>query len=489
MRLSQTQLSKVSSTVSTPDYERANISPGIVHIGIGAFHRAHMAVYVDRILATEPNWGIIGASLRRPDTKMALEPQDYLYCVAARGVEGTHCQVVGSITEIIDASVDVSALLARMADPSIRIVSLTVTEKGYCHQPATGSLNKGHPDIAHDLLNLDAPHSVPAIIVAALTRRRDAGISGFTVLSCDNLQGNGHVAKRVVTEFSEMVDPALAQWISTHVRFPNTMVDRIVPSTTDRDREEITSLLGVEDAWPVVTEPFSQWVIEDDFVAGRPQWEHAGVQMVADVLPYEHMKLRLLNGSHSAMAYLGLLAGREFVAEAVADLDLQTLLRRMTRQEIAPTLHVPDIDLPGYCDQLLARFSNPALHHGLKQIAADGTQKLPQRILAPLRERMAAGETIGCLTLTVAAWIAFLADRSSAAVESIQDPLAERLVRAVSDAGRLPRLLTDAMLGIEEVFGKDLPASSLFRHSVEAHLDRILSQGVNIAIEAAISNR
>ena len=489
MRLGQTQLSTLSSTARTPDYERANISPGIVHLGIGAFHRAHMAVYVDRILAKEPAWGIIGASLRRPDTKMALEPQDYLYCVATRGVDGTNCQVVGSIVEIIDASVDVSALLARMAAPSIRIVSLTVTEKGYCHEPATGSLNKEHPDIARDLLNLDAPHSVPGIIVAALMRRRDAGMTGFTVLSCDNLQGNGHVAKRVVTEFAEIVDPALARWIATHVRFPNTMVDRIVPSTTDRDLGEITSLLGAEDAWPVVTEPFSQWVVEDDFIAGRPQWEHAGVQMVADVLPYEHMKLRLLNGSHSAMAYLGLLAGHEFVAEAIADTGIQTLLRRMMRQEIAPTLNVPNIDLPGYCDQLLARFSNPALYHGLKQIAADGTQKLPQRILAPLRERMAGGETIDCLTLTAAAWIAFLADRSSAGAETIQDPLGERLVHAVSDAGRSPRLLTDAILGIEEVFGNDLPTSSLFRHAVEAHLDRILSQGAGIAIEAAISNR
>ncbi len=481
--LSQINLGQASGDIALPSYDRSSVTPGIVHLGIGAFHRAHMAVYVDAVLGTDPSWGIVGANLRRPDTKRALEPQDYLYTVAVRDAAGTKARVIGSIVNIIDASESVDALIGQMAAPEIRIVSLTVTEKGYCHDGATGSLRLDHPDIVRDLANPQGPRSAPGVIVAALLRRRDAGLPGFTVLSCDNLPSNGRVAEQVVTEYAAQIDVELAKWITTNVTFPSTMVDRIVPATTDKDRIDIANLTGLDDAWPVVTEPFSQWVVEDNFVAGRPTWEAHGVQLTDDVEPFEHMKLRMLNGSHSTIAYLGLLAGHNVVAEAVADADIRRLIHGLMTEEIIPTLHLPGVDLFAYRDSLLERFANPALNHRLRQIAMDGSQKLPQRILAPMRDRLSAGQEVKRLTLTMAAWIAQLHHQLGQGSDPILDPLNTALAVALLGGGDTADGLFKSFIGLEAVFGDADQYPQGAKDQIKVHLSTLLSQTPAVAIQ------
>lgn len=480
--LSQSNLGQASDEVALPRYDRNQVTPGIVHIGIGAFHRAHMAAYVDAVLDTDPSWGIIGANLRRPDTKQALEPQDYLYTVAVRDAAGTKTRVIGSIVNIIDASENVDALIGQMSAPEIRIVSLTVTEKGYCHEAATGSLRLDHPDIVRDLATPDTPRSAPGVIVAALRRRREAGLPGFTVLSCDNLPSNGRVAERVVIEYAAQIDVDLAEWITNNVTFPSTMVDRIVPATTDQDRNDIATLTGLHDAWPVVTEPFSQWVVEDNFVAGRPAWEAHGVQLAQDVEPFENMKLRMLNGSHSTIAYLGLLAGHNVVSEAVGDASIGSLLYKLMTEEIIPTLNLPGVDLFAYRDSLLKRFANPALNHRLRQIAMDGSQKLPQRILAPMRDRIATGQPVNCLTLTMAAWIAQLHNQLGQGTHPILDPLNTALAVALLGGGDTAEGLFKSFIGLEAVFGDPEQYPQAVKELIKGHLRTLLSQPPAIAI-------
>jgi fructuronate reductase len=477
-RLSSTVLPLASETVHLPAYDRARVTPGIVHLGIGAFHRAHMAVYVDDLLGQEPSWGIVGASLRRPDTRDALAPQDFLYTVAIRDAAGTVCRVVGSVVDVMDASTQREALLALMADPKIRIVSLTVTEKGYCHDPATGELDEKHPDIVHDFAHPDAPMSAPGMVVAALARRRATGIAPFTVMSCDNLPANGRTCARIVTRFASLRDPALGIWVAEQAAFPSTMVDRIVPATTDADRDLISGMLGVEDAWPIMTEPFTQWVIEDNFVAGRPAFERVGAQLVEDVEPFELMKLRMLNGSHSTLAYLGYLAGHQYVAEAVGDPAIRRLIHGLMTQEVMPTLPMARGDLERYRDDLLARFANPALKHRTWQIAMDGSQKLPQRLLGTIRDRLAAGQGIERLALGVAAWMRYVTgiDERGNAID-VKDPLAARL-RAIADAAsRNSDSLADGLLAVREIFGDDLPRNETFRAAVSGHLASLYGKG------------
>ncbi|MFZ2158912.1 MAG: mannitol dehydrogenase family protein, partial [Bradyrhizobium sp.] len=312
MRLSNASLDHLPGHVRRPGYDRARVTPGIVHLGVGAFHRAHQAVVIDDLLAAgATDWGIVGASLRNSGTHDALAPQDGLYTVAIHSGAATEHRVVGSIMKTEVAKANPARLIARMADPATRIVSLTITEKGYCHRPQTGELDERHPDIVHDLENPDAPRSAAGFIAAALSRRKASGAAPFTVLCCDNLPANGHTVGRIVKRFATLRSPELGNWIADEVAFPSTMVDRIVPETTDADRADVSVALGMIDAWPVVTEPFTQWIVEDRFPAGRPDFAAAGVQLVSDVTPFEHMKLRLLNGSHSALAYLGYLAGYE----------------------------------------------------------------------------------------------------------------------------------------------------------------------------------
>jgi fructuronate reductase len=398
-RLNNDALADLPAEVRRPAYDRQSVTTGIVHLGVGAFHRAHQAVYTDNVMARDPSWGIVAASLRSPDTYDALQPQDGLYTLSVRSQEGEALRVIGSIRHVIVAPRETEDLLDAMADPRTRIVTLTVTEKGYCHDPATGTLNEDHPDIVHDLTYLRTPRSAPGFIVEALRRRRMAGVPPFTVLTCDNLPANGHTVKRVLTRFAELVDPDFGRFVADEVSCPSTMVDRIVPATSDQDRERIGMALGVADAWPVVTEPFMRWVIEDRFPQGRPAWEAAGAEFVSDVEPYEHMKLRLLNGSHSTLAYLGYLAGYETVADTMADEAFARLIRGLMDEEVTSTLHMPPgADLESYKNALIERFKNPALKHHTWQIAMDGSQKLPQRLLGTVRDRLRSSASIGRLS-------------------------------------------------------------------------------------------
>ena len=481
-RLSQSILANIAKGIAVPAYDRTKVTPGIVHLGIGAFHRAHMAVYVDDLLGADPSWGIVGASLRRPDTKEALEPQDGLYTIAVRDAEGTHPRVIGSILKVMDANSEREALLALMADPSIRIVSLTVTEKGYCHDPATGELDEKHADIVHDLAHPTAPKSAPGMLVEALARRRAAGIAPFTVMSCDNLPNNGHTAKRIVSRLAALRDAGLGKWVDA-VAFPSTMVDRIVPSTTDADRAEIAGLIGAEDAWPIMTEPFTQWVIEDHFPGGRPAFEQAGAQLVADVEPFEHMKLRMLNGAHSTMAYSGYLGGYEYIAEVMGDPAYVKLVHGLMTEEVMPTLDMPGVDLGAYRDQLLERFRNPALKHRTWQIAMDGSQKLPQRLLGTIRDRLKAGQGIERLALGVAAWMRYVTGVAEDGSEiDVRDPHALKMHAIAADAGDDPEALFEGLVALVEVFGTDLAGNETFREAVLGHLESLFDVGARATV-------
>ncbi|MBF9194993.1 mannitol dehydrogenase family protein [Microvirga terrestris] len=478
-RLNDDTLLELARDVRRPAYDRRTLKTGIVHLGVGAFHRAHQAVYTDDVLAQDPRWGIVAASLRSPDTYDALQPQDGLYTLSVRSREGEALRVVGSIRRVIVAPSEIEDLLNVMAAPQTRIVTLTVTEKGYCHDPATGALNEAHPDIVHDLAYSMNPKSAPGFIVEALRRRRMNGVPPFTVLTCDNLPSNGRTVKRVLTRFAELVDPELGRFVADEVSCPSTMVDRIVPATSDQDRERIGEALGLTDAWPVVTEPFTQWVIEDSFPHGRPAWEKAGAEFVSDVEPYEHMKLRLLNGSHSTLAYLGYLAGYETVADTMSDEAFVRLIRGLMDEEVTPTLHMPQgADLESYKGALIERFKNPALKHRTWQIAMDGSQKLPQRLLGTIRDRLSSHAPIGRLSLGVAAWMRYVAgtDEKGTPID-IRDPMAARLREVANGAGRSGENLAHGLFAIREIFGDDLPADPRFTGVVVSHLMRLYEIG------------
>lgn len=485
MRLSNVSLDRVPGHVRRPGYDRARVRPGIVHLGIGAFHRAHQAVVIDELLASgATDWGIVGASLRSADTCHALAPQDCLYTVAVRSGAGTEHRIIGSVLEMLVAQTEPSQLIARLADPATRIVSLTITEKGYCHTPQTGELNTTHPDVVHDLANPDAPRSAPGFIVAALARRRALGVVPFTVLSCDNLSANGHTVKRILTQFASLRSRELGQWIADEVACPSTMVDRIVPETTDADRAAVAAELGMTDAWPVITEPFTQWIVEDRFPSGRPNFADAGVQLVSDVTPFEHMKLRLLNASHSALAYLGYLAGYETIAAVMTD-DRFAAFARGVMEEAAVTLSMPaGTDLAGYSASLLKRFANPALHHRTWQIAMDGSQKLPQRLLGTMQDRLRLGLPIDTHALAVAGWMRYVTARDENGQKiDVRDPLAAELAAIAEKAGPVADRLAPALLDVRSIFG-ELGADPRLRSAVTRALAKLYEVGARKAVQA-----
>ncbi len=426
-RLSDAALRGYVGPAERPAFDRGQVTAGILHLGIGAFHRAHQAVYVDDCLAEAPGWGIIGVSLRHPDTWQALVPQDGLYTLCVRTPEGPRVRIVGSVLQVLHMEDGPEPVLDHIADPRIQLITITVTEKGY-HCGPGGGLDTDHPDVAADLTG-EPPRSLPGLLARGLARRQSAGGGPLTVVSCDNLPENGAVLERVVSDAVERVVPEVADWIAANVTFPLTMVDRITPATSDADRDEIARLTGLEDAWPVVTEPFSQWVIEDRFAAGRPPLERAGVQIVDDVRPWEMMKLRLLNGAHSAMAYMGPRLGHAYVSEAAQDARLTGWLTRMAIEEVIPGLDVPGADLPGYWEDLLTRFRNPAIRHRLDQIAQDGSQKLPQRLVAPIAEAAAAGRASPMLEAAVAAWLGHVIMAADAGA-ALSDPMDKGLREA-----------------------------------------------------------
>jgi len=477
MRLSRTTCGKL-------DYDPAKLETGIVHLGIGAFHRAHMADFTDEVLrGGDLRWGILGASLRSTGTRDALAPQDFLYTIAESDETGERCRVIAACTGILVAPEDPEALIEAMCQPAVKIVSLTVTEKGYCHDPATGALNENHPDILHDLASLDRPRSAPGFLVAALKRRRERNLPPFTVLCCDNLPANGHTVRKVVTRMAALVDPALGTFVADNVSFPSTMLDRIVPATTDADRARISAATGLEDAWPVVTERYNSWVVEDDFPQGRPAWT---ATFVKDVAPFELMKIRLLNGAHSSMAYLGYLAGHETIADCMADPHLAHFVSHLMNAEVTSTLpQPPGADIGAYKRALLARFRNPSLRHRCWQIAMDGSQKLPQRLLDTIRERLKAGQPIDALALGVAAWMRYVTgiDEKAQPID-VRDPLRDELRRRADAAHGGSARLASSLLGVEQVFGGDLPAEPVFVTAVTDALEGLMRNGSRRTLEA-----
>ncbi|MFB9971206.1 mannitol dehydrogenase family protein [Pseudoroseomonas cervicalis] len=485
-RLGPDSLAALPDAIARPRYDRAALRPAIVHLGLGAFFRAHGALYTEDVLnAQGGDWGIVGASLQRPDQRDRLAPQQGLYTAIEHGPEGARARVVGNLLGVLVAPEDPAALVARLADPETHIVSLTVTEKGYCHDPATGRLRPDHAEIRADLEQPDAPRSAPGFLVAALRRRRAAGLPPFTVLCCDNLPHNGRLLAGLLRDHAALRDDAVAAWIEAEVPFPCTMVDRIVPALTEADLAEARALTGHEDAAPVVHEPFRQWVIEDRFAGdARPDWALAGAQFAADVAPFEHMKLRLLNGAHSALAYLGYLAGHETIGDTMADAAFAGFLRALWREEMLPTLPPPPgTDLLAYTDALAARFANPAIRHRTWQIAMDGSQKLPQRLLGTVRERLAQGLPIPRLALVVAAWIRYVGgvDERGGAID-VRDPLAAALREALDAAGGDPAARVRAALGFPAIFGTDLPAEPRFTDAVTDAYRRLLAAGARAAL-------
>ena len=425
MRLSDATASPLSADVVRPGYERAKQAVGIVHFGIGAFHRAHQAWYTDLAMGQgDRDWMITGVSLRSADVATQMNPQDGLYTLSERSAAGMRTQLVGSVRRVLVASEQPEAVIAELAAPSTRIASFTVTEKGYC-RAADGSLDFS---LAHS-------QSLYYFVTQGLRRRRDAGLPGLTLLSCDNLADNGRQLEVLMQAYIARHEPDLLDWFADNCACPATMIDRIVPATTDADRKAVAGISGLDDAAAVVTEPFSQWVIEDRFAGPRPRWDAVGAELVADVAPYETAKLRMLNGAHSALAYRGLLAGYGYVHEAIADPDLRAMAERLMREEAAPTIAAaPGQDLPAYAAALVERFANPALNHRLIQIAMDGSQKIPQRWLETLAANQRQGRACPAILSAINAWMNHVRGDNGAAWGPVDDPMADRL-RAVWRAG------------------------------------------------------
>ncbi len=487
-KLKQSSLRNLPSHVQVPEYDRAGVAKSIVHIGVGGFYRAHQAVYLDDLLHRPGNeeWGFCGVGLLKHDVRMrdALVEQNCLYTVVERSASGDRARVIGSLLEYLYAPAAAEAVLEKMADPGCRIVSLTITEGGYYVNHGTGEFDENHPDIVHDLAHPHAPTCSFGYLAEALHRRRERGLAPFTIMSCDNLQNNGDVTRKMLLAFVQRRDPALCAWLEQHGAFPNSMVDRITPATTDEHRAMVADAFGIEDAWPVVTEPFRQWVIEDHFPGGRPAFELVGAQMTTDVLPYEKMKLRLLNAGHQAICYIGMLLGYQYAHEAMADPAIRTLFRAMMDVEVTPLLgEVQGIDLEAYKATLVERFSNPAIHDQLTRIGTEGSARIPKFVLPSVVEQLERGGPVRLLSFVVASWFRYLAGKDDLGNNlTIIDPLADRLQEHAQRGGADPVCL----LSIHALFGDDLPASSRFVRHVRESLRDFYESGARAALEKAI---
>ena len=490
LRLGPSTLARLPAGVRRPAFDRRALRAGIVHLGLGAFARAHLAAVNDDALdaGAAPAWGIAGVSLRHAEVRDALVPQEGLYSLSLRDGAGTSTRVIGSLLGCSLAPEAPAAVVARIADAATRIVSLTVTEKGYCHDPATRALNFAHADIGHDLLHAEAPRSAIGFLVRGLQLRHAAGGAPLTLMSLDNLPANGDTLRGLVLAFAERVAPGLARWTERECSFPNSMVDRIVPRATAADLAAAHQALGQADAAAVVAEPFLAWAVEDRFVAGRPDWSRGGAQFVAHAEPFERLKLRLLNGAHSAIAYFGVQAGWATVDAAIAQPALARFVDALLRDEVAPTVvaALPGFDLTAYRAQLLQRFANPALAHRCAQIAMDGSQKVPQRWLAPLRERLAAGAPIAHLSLALAAWLHHLRGHDEAGrAYAIDDPLAAALQALHTQAEALPdaHARADHFSRFAPVFG-DLAGAPRLVAALAPALHSLRQHGVAATLSA-----
>lgn len=483
-------LDKLPQDVQRPQYDRQALRTRMVHIGFGAFHRAHQAVCSDRLAAEQgSDWGYCEINLNSGELIQALRQQQLCYSVAEMADDRLNLRVIGVVTAALHGQSDgISAVLDALCQPDVAIVSMTVTEKGYCHHPASGKLNLEHPAIVHDLAHPDAPESLPGIILAAIRRRRELGLAPFSVMSCDNMPENGHVTRQVISALARQQQPELADWIEQNLTFPSTMVDRIVPAMTDDTHRALRDKLGCEDPVAVACEPFFQWVIEDNFVSGRPAWELAGAELVSDVLPFEEMKLRMLNGSHSFLAYLGNLAGYEHISDCMADAKFKQAARRLMLDQQAPTLRTQGVDLTAYADSLIARYSNRAIKHRTAQIANDGSQKLPQRWLDSIRWHLANGSNFDLLALGVAGWIRYVAGKNERGEPiAINDPLRDDLAQRVASSSEGQERVS-ALLAMTNVFGEDLPASAQFVSRVNHFYQQLLSQGAKLTVHQLVAD-
>jgi mannitol 2-dehydrogenase len=477
--LSQATLSRLPDDVARARYDRTALTPGIVHIGVGHFHRAHQALAIDRLLelGLARDWAICGAGIMSDAERMAsiMREQDCLYTLVEKDNDGsTHARVIGSIIDYIDGVADPEALIERLANEQTRIVTLTITEGGYNFDQTTGEFLEDDSAICADLQPGASPVTVFGFVIEALARRRSRGIPGFTILSCDNIQHNGDVAARAFLRFAELMDSDLASWMRDHVSFPNSMVDRITPGTTEQDVVDVEMLIGMRDAWPVVSEPFFQWVVEDTFPYGRPPLEEVGVQMVADVEPYEEMKIRILNGGHQVLCYFGFLSGFTYVHEAAADPAVGALMAAYMRTEALPTLHpVADIDFNDYVASGVRRFQNPAIKDTLARICAFTSDRIPKFLLPVVRDQLRSGGRIELSAGAVASWARYAegVDETGEPIE-IVDQLADDLI----PLARRQRHDPLAFLSNRAVFG-DLVDDERFRAAYLAALESLLTQG------------
>ncbi|MGH8146073.1 MAG: mannitol dehydrogenase family protein [Rhodanobacteraceae bacterium] len=449
VRLGDGALAGLPPDVAGPRYDRTHTHIGIVHFGPGAFHRAHQAAYVDDLLCEDPRWAICGVSLHSRGVRDALRPQDGLYTLALLEAAPS-MRVIGSIRELLCAPDERPAVLTRLADPAVRLVTLTVTEKGYCMHG--DSLDLSHREIAHDLAAPQAPTSVIGYLVAGLRERQRHGLQPYTVLSCDNLADNGQRLRRAVLQYARRVDTGLAAWIEANVGFPRSVVDSITPASDEALRHRVAARLGCVDAWPVQREPYAQWAIEDAFCNDRPAFERAGVTVSRNIEGHDRAKLRLLNGAHSTLAYLGLLMDIETVADAMRHPLLSGFVEQLMREDIVPSLDASSgFDPYAYVDAILGRFRNPEIHHLLSQIAWDGSQKLPVRILGTVADALATGRRIGALCVPVAAWMRFVCRQARNGKVPV-DPLADALMSIGRAATGSAQHDVDAFLGLDSVF-------------------------------------
>ena len=486
--LNAVTLARWRGQLPVPSYDRSLVTPGVVHVGVGGFHRAHQAMYHDRLMnqGAALDWGICGVGVMPADRRMkqVLDAQDGLYTLVLKHSDGTYePRVIGSIVEYLYAPDDPEAVIEKMAAESTRIVSLTITEGGYNVSDLTGEFDVTNPDVVHDLEPGAAPRTTFGLITEALRRRWTRGLGPFTIMSCDNLQDNGHRSKRVFTAFARLRDPELGAWVEREASFPNSMVDRITPVTTDADRAEVRERFGIDDRWPVVCEPYTQWVLEDAFTAGRPPYEQVGVQVVDQVEPYELMKLRLLNGSHQAMAYFGYLAGYRLVHEAAQDPLFQAFLLGYMDFEATPTLApVPGVDLRGYKYTLLERFSNPQVRDTIARLCAESSDRIPKWLLPVVREQLANGGEIRRSAAVVASWA-----RYAEGVDEAGQPIevVDRLRDTLMQLARRQHEDPDAFIANRDVFG-DLVDQKPFVFAYQSALASLHQRGARATLESLV---
>jgi len=484
-RLAPSALAEVTESTRTPEYDRTATTQGIVHIGVGNFHRAHMALAIDDLLAAglAQDWAICGVALLPTDEPLAraMQQQDGLYTLVEKHADGHwDTRIIGSITEVLFAPDDVEAVIAKMIDPAIRIVSMTITEGGYNFDRVTGEFMPDTPAIANDAQPGAIPSTVFGVVTEALRRRRAAGIAPFTIMSCDNIQGNGHVAKEMFTAFAELKDPDLAEWMPASVAFPNSMVDRITPGTTDQDKDKVEEIIGVRDECPVVCEPFFQWVLEEQFPTGRPPLHQARVQVVNDVAPYEKMKLRLLNASHQGLAYFAHLAGYHYVHDATQDPAMATFLRRYMDEEATSTLDpVPGVDLDAYKSELIERFQNPEVKDTVPRLCAESSDRIPKWLMPVVYDRLAEGLSVDLSAAIVASWARYAAgtDEQGNAIDVV-DPLKDELIPIAQSQRDNPMAFIDN----KALFG-DLAQDPRFTDPYLEALNRLHKDGARATLD------